>query len=228
MIDVICLTNTLSVGTYELTCRTLFTLRHMDQSHKFNIILMESGNPWDYSNFVDKYIVSTEPFGYNKYINLASKHCVNDWVVIVNNDLLFEKNWFSEIVNVHEKRPDIESFTPKDPILYAKYYDHHFMFEDDEYAESYNVTEFLGGWCIVMTKRVFDLVCPWDEDFDMYYQDNDYAKVIESKGIKHALVRHSIVSHIKSLDMLKIDYSDEVIAKMKDGEQKFIKKWNTK
>jgi GT2 family glycosyltransferase len=102
------------------------------------------------------------------------------------------------------------------------------MFGDDEYAESYNVTEFLGGWCIVMTKRVFDLVCPWDEDFDMYYQDNDYAKVIESKGIKHALVRHSIVSHINSLDMSKIDYSDEVIAKMKDGEQKFIKKWNTK
>jgi GT2 family glycosyltransferase len=187
---------------------------------------MESGDPWDYSEFVDKYIVSTEPFGYNRYINIASEYCTNDWVVIINNDLLFEKGWFTEILKVHAERPDIESFTPKDPILYARYYDHHFMYGDLTYFESYNVTEFLGGWCIVMTKRVFDLVCPWDEDFDMYYQDNDYAKVIESKGIKHALVRHSLVSHLKSLIAVKIHGSE--VDKMQKGEQKYINKWNTK
>jgi GT2 family glycosyltransferase len=77
-----------------------------------------------------------------------------------------------------------------------------------------------------MTKRVFDLICPWDEQFNMYYQDNDYARKIESKGIKHALVRHSIVSHIKSLDVLKLNPDTD--NKMEEGRQKFIKKWNIK
>jgi glycosyltransferase involved in cell wall biosynthesis len=225
MVDVICLTKT-DAETYEMVCRTLFTLRHMDKAHKFNIILVESGETWDYSKYIDSYIISKEPFGYNKYINIASRYCSNDWVVIINNDLLFEKNWFTEIMNVHAERPDIESFTPKDPILYARYYDHHFMYGHDTYYESYKVTEFLGGWCLVMTKRVFDLMCPWDEDFDMYYQDNDYAKVIESKGVKHALVRHSLVSHLKSLNIIKLN--DSAFVKMRQGEQKYLDKWEMK
>jgi GT2 family glycosyltransferase len=36
----------------------------------------------------------------------------------------------------------------------------------------------------------------WDERFVHWYQDNDYAETIKHNGIKHALIRSSIVHHL--------------------------------
>jgi GT2 family glycosyltransferase len=79
------------------------------------------------------------------------------------------------------------------------------------------------GWCIVIKKTALDKIIPFDEQFDMYYQDNDYAKMIESKGIKHALVRHSIVTHLNTASIVKLDKAK--MNKMQTDKIKFENKW---
>jgi len=80
------------------------------------------------------------------------------------------------------------------------------------------------GWCIVIKKTALDKIVPFDEQFDMYYQDNDYAELIKKEGIKHAIVRHSIAVHRGTVRVESL--SDEVKKKNEEDELKFRTKWN--
>ena len=75
------------------------------------------------------------------------------------------------------------------------------------------------GWCYVMKKRVWDSVYPWDEQFNFYFADNDYTEKIKSLGIKHALVRDSIVFHFGSTTVGKEINQD----KFQEDKIKFFK-----
>jgi GT2 family glycosyltransferase len=207
-----------------MTVIALLMLYDSEKDYEFRVFLYETdpSSKHDYSNWVYKTFKDVEPYNCCRLINQAYSEVTSDWVIIANNDLRFERGWFSKIVDVHNKRPDIESFSPKDPLLYSRYYDYHFVTTDDDYVEGYKVTEFMAGWCYVMKKRVWDAIYPWDEQFNFYYADNDYAEKIKSLGIKHALVRDSIVFHFGSQTIAK--QSDS--SKLKEDELKFRKKWN--
>lgn len=224
-VDVICLTNTYDYSMFEVTKRVIKSLHLSEKNIKFNIILLESNknNPYVYTD-VDYYIKPEEDFNYNKYLNIANKYLTSDWVLITNNDVIYQRNWFSKILEIYNKRPDIESFSPKEVLFYSTIYGDHFD-SDDEYWENYKVTEGLLGWSLLMKKRVWDEVYPWDEQFDFFYQDNDYAKIIESKGIKHAIVRDSLTLHIGNLNFFKDVVDHERNTKMKEGYNKFLNKW---
>ena len=225
LVDAIILTNSNTEKAIRSTKRTMYTLRDSEVVHDFNIHLVESGpdNTNNYMGLVANYIKHNEPFNYNRSINHALPYLQGEWVIISNNDVGYEKGWFSEIIKVHEKRPDIQSFSPRDPMLYMKYYDWHFIDSPSDYFESYIVTEAVQGWCIVIKRDAFNQIIPFDETFDMYYQDNDYARTIESKGIKHALVRHSIATHLNTATVTKLDKAK--MDKMQEDKIKFERKW---
>jgi len=145
------------------------------------------------------------------------------WVLISNNDVRYERHWFSEILKVHEIRPDIQSFSPKEPALYAKYFDGHFLGHKNTYFENYLVSEGLMGWSLLIHSDALEKIKPFDEQFDMYYQDNDYAEMLKQHGIKHALAQHSIAIHHGTFE--KVNPSQEQIMKMKEGMNRFIQKW---
>jgi len=221
-VDVVCLAKTSNSKLWGITSTAINMLHDSEKEYKFKVHLVESETmPYSDFNKIANYIKPAEAFNYNRFINMCKSYITNDWIVIMNSDLRFERGWFSKIVEVFNKRPDIESFSPKCPVLYAKYFGDHFVGEGEDYHENYKVTEFLAGWCYVMRKTAFDSVYPWDEQFDLYYQDNDYAEKIKTLGIKHALVRDSIVSHLGS-ETIGIPDTDKV----KEGELKFRKKWN--
>jgi GT2 family glycosyltransferase len=226
-IDVVMLTKSSSEKEVAMTLRTLYSLRDSETDFRFNVHLVESG--FDYYHryirtaVVANYIQPKEKFNYNKFLNLGFEHVKADWVIISNNDVSYEKNWLSEIMAIHKQRPDIHSFSPKDPVLYMTEFDWHFIDSDTLYFENYRVHEALMGWCLVIKKESLDLIRPFDEQFDMYYQDDDYAMMLIKNKIKHALVRHSIVSHLQSITINAL--SEEKIKKMQEGKIKFETKW---
>lgn len=225
-VDVIILTKSSTEKAIRMTKRTILTLKDSEPSFNFKVHLVESGINFKslYDPIITNYIVPNEQFNYNRFLNLALEYCKEDWVIISNNDVGFENRWLTEIFNIHSIRPDIHSFSPKDPVLYMKYFDWHFVDSKDLYFESYNVTEAVMGWCLVVKRESLDKILPFDEQFDMYYQDNDYVEMIKSKGIKHALVRNSIACHYQTINIQKLD--DGKMKKMKEDEIKFRTKWN--
>ncbi len=226
MVDVICLTDTSSLEIYEMTNRTITSIRESEPNYNFNIILLDT-NPnaeYVYTN-TDHYITPYEPFNYNRYLNIAAPYLKNDWVLITNDDVRYEKNWFSEILKVYNSDNTIESFSPKDMLFYSTIYGDHFLGSSDTHWVSYNVTEAVCGWSILMRRRVWDLIGKWDEEFDFYYQDNDYAKTIESLGVKHAIVRNSLTLHIGNLSFFNRKDDEHRDKKMNEGYKKYLKKW---
>ncbi len=226
-VDCIILTSSDDAAKIRMTKRTILTLKDSEPNINFDVYLVESAkstNPQHYESIITKYIQPQESFNYNRFLNIASSHLKNEWVIISNNDVGYERGWLSEIFKIYQERPDIESFSPKDPLLYMKYYDWHFVNSPSNYYECYKVTEAINGWCIVIKKTALDKILPFDEIFDMYYQDNDYAEVIKSKGIKHALVRNSIACHLQTLNVRNMTESQ--IRKFKIDEIKFRTKWN--
>jgi GT2 family glycosyltransferase len=225
-VDVIILTKSMGQHSITMTKRTMLSMQQAESNYKFHFHLVESGMniKSQYAQIVDNYIVTRGDFNYNKSINNALKYVKHDWVIISNNDVGYEKNWFTEIMDVHKLRPDIESFSPKEPMLYLSYFDWHFIDGDDKYFESYKVSEALMGWSLVIKKTALDKIIPFDEQFDMYYQDNDYAMMLQKNNIKHALVRHSIACHLATLKNYKNNDTDKQ-KKMDEDFLKFTKKW---
>lgn len=225
-IDVIMLTKSVSYHSIWMTKRTIIWMQKADKDYKFHFHLVESGinAKSQYQSIVDNYIVVKEDFNYNRFINHTLPYLKHNWVVISNNDVGYEKNWFTEIMDVYNMRPDIESFSPKDPLFYMKYYEWHFMDGDAKYFESYNVSEALMGWSLVIKKTALDKIIPFDEDFDMYYQDNDYSMMLQKHGIKHALVRDSIAAHLSTL-YIPQEINPQKKLKMGQDYIKYLKKW---
>ena len=222
-IDVVMLTK--SGDDFSICERTIRSLHDSEQDYKFNIILIDSGNPGKYRYAVDKHIVLDEQFNYNKFLNIGFKHTSADWVLISNDDVGYEIGWLSEIMKVYNERPDIESFSPKDPMLYMIYFPWNFIGTKSIYHENYRVSEALMGWSILVRKTALDKITPFDENFDMYYQDNDYGEMLKLNGIKHALVRNSIAVHRGTMRVKDVP-SDSKVNKIEEDELKFRTKWN--
>jgi GT2 family glycosyltransferase len=104
-----------------------------------------------------------------------------------------------------------------------KYFSNHFIGGKDLYYESYKVSEAVMGWCLVIKRESLNKLLPFDEIFDMYYQDNDYAENLKKHGIRHALARHSIACHLSTLNIGK--YNENKKSKIQEDEIKFRSKW---
>ena len=225
-IDVIILTKSMCNESITSTKRTMITMQQAEKDFKFHFHLVESGIniKSQYAPIIDNYIVIREDFNYNRFLNFALPYLKYDWVVISNNDVGYEKNWLTEIMAIYEKRKDIQSFSPKDPMLYMKYFDWHFIESKDDYFESYKVSEAIMGWSLIIKKTALDKITPFDEQFDMYYQDNDYEMMLKKHGIKHALAKNSIACHLGTLRVGE-KCSNEKKIKMDEDYLKFTQKW---
>lgn len=220
IVDVVILTdNTDQVMTYE----TIRSLHDSEVDHQFNVIVVSSNEMRGYSNAAVNMFIDYK-FNYNMFLNYGVAKCKAEWVLISNDDVKYERRWFSNILKVYEQRPDIQSFSPKDPMLYLKYFNSHFAGHQDDYYESYIVSEAFMGWSFVMRKEALDKIRPFDETFDMYYQDNDIVETMKLHGIKHALVRDSIASHLNTL-YIDRPMSMEKLMKLPIDHKKFKDKW---
>ena len=132
-IDVIILTDSSDVA---LTQRTIDTLHDSEIDFRFRVQLVDSGTQ-DPNRYVriHNYIHPESSFNYNKFLNIAFTYCLTEWVVISNDDVAYERWWFSEMMKVHDYREDIEAFSPKDPLLYARWFPNHFVGTDSKYHE---------------------------------------------------------------------------------------------
>jgi GT2 family glycosyltransferase len=217
----------------------------------FELILIESNSNYLKQGFfygkAVKVITPNEDFNFHRFLNIGINQATGDFIALCNNDLIFYRNWFSEILRIRDANPTIRSFSPYDetsnkipkPII-----------ESRRFCEGLEIQKHLTGWCIVIEAKALELIGELDERFNFYYADNDYAMTLRKYNIRHALVCKSIVLHLggqvrKAIrekhkngeDYLTLnkDIPNYVIAgnmfwilddeKMIDGVIKFHKKW---
>jgi len=218
MIDAIILTDSRDP---KMTQRTIHSVK---MAGDVSVILVCKREDYIIYEGVDTYVVIKEAFNYNRFVNKALEHVKNDWVLISNDDVNYHPDWFKAMMNVHEEHPEIESFSPRDTVLHKIWFPHLFP-NMETFQEGYKVTELLQGWCIVIKRTALKKIMPLDEQFDMYYQDNDFAECLKQKGIKHALVKNAKADH-QQTHTIGLPYSEEKIKKSAEDEKKFRTKWN--
>jgi len=226
-IDVICLTNTNNKEFYELTKRTIDTLLLTNGDYRFNIKLIESNNNstfiYDYPN-VD-YIKINQDFHYNRFLNIGLKYCTNEWVLIINNDLVFTPEWLDNIMVEHHSDPEIKSFSSFEPNFVMNVRPD--MYHKGNVFFGYQPTVQLMGWCILVRREVFNIIGEFDERFNFWCQDDDYGLTLKKYNIKHALIKNSVVYHATSQSHTLIKKED-LYFKTSLMEKELEKKWGIK
>lgn len=204
-IDIIILSYAKTEKLQQTTAQCIETLLDSEDSKliQFEILVIESNKnlkPYQYPQ--TKTIYPETSFGYNKYMNIGIKATNNEYVCLCNNDLVFHKNWASEILKAMDDDQSLLSASP-----YCLTF--HKSAGFDEYGpplEGYFGV--LGGWCIFAKRKVFDIMGLLDEKLVFWYCDADYAQMLIQNGIKNYLIPASKVTHLGSESLKILDYKE--------------------
>lgn len=253
-LSAIFLSNTINESIFEMTKNCIQTMidAEKDNSHLiFELILVESNGNYSEQGFTYneeiRVITPNEEFNFHRFLNFGIDQATGDYIALCNNDLIFYKNWFSEILKVTLTNPRIRSFSPYDETSNKIPKN---IIESRSYCEGLEIQKQLTGWCLIIEAKALRLIGKLDETFNFYYADNDYAMTLRKFNISHALVCKSKVLHLggkvsKEIGILepngitnsisKKDIPKYVTAgnmfwilqdkKMVDGVIKFHKKW---
>ncbi|RZJ66078.1 MAG: glycosyltransferase [Flavobacterium sp.] len=190
-LSAVILAKTDSDANFNMTLECIDTLLASEPGAE--IIVVESNKKIGETNFrYPESVIFTMPdddFNFHKFLNVGIKKSKGEYVALLNNDLIFDKDWFAEILKVAQKRPDIKSFSPAAD-RYKTY--------DTDFEVGYKVRTHVNGWCLVAKREVFSKIGMLDETFDFNYADNDYAMTLKKHNIPHAVAYRSKVTHLEN------------------------------
>ena len=186
--------NDLLLKETHLGLKTLF-VSEKPEIVRFHAIVIESNPEVSYDNVeTNGHTVKTiypedKEFGYHKYLNIGVRAGQSTYVVLCNSDLRYGPGWASAILAVMQHEPDILSASPWCPLAHGK------NRPKTAYTQGYLVRKEMAGWCIFQQRKVYDHIGELDERFKFWYCDNDYAKELQVRGLRHCLVTQSTVTH---------------------------------
>lgn len=231
IVDTIILSNTVSEEHFKLLSDTVSSLHNSEEKIKFNVIVVES-NKKIHEHLKERikqinceFVIPKQKFNYNLFFNIGLRRCKSEYVLFSNSDVIYSKNWFSEIRNQFIKDPELSCACPTD----RRWHRHDVsIFPDNQdayygYRTSYEFT----GWCFVVKRQIFDIIGSFDERFEFYYQDNDFINVLEQYNLKNALVIKSEIHHLLSKSHNTIKAEDIKLCSMQYQHEIYQQKWNT-
>ena len=225
-IDIIILSYAKTVELKQITLNCLKSLAASENPDEilFNTLVIESNKemqPYQYPG--TKTIYPEVAFGYNKYMNIGINATNNFFLCLCNNDLIFHQGWATEILKAFGQFPILSSANPYSEGMHydARLKDMDNVIRNDE---NLHINGILTGWCIFVKRSVFQKIGQLDERFTFWYADNDYNLTLRKFGLKHALVKSSLVTHLfcQSHDLL-MDKKEELTTGQKIV---FDKKWH--
>lgn len=199
-LSVIILSYAIDNDVYEVNCRCLDSLRASEewQNGELEIVLIESNkkNPYTYGSDV-KVVIPNEKFNFHRFLNIGVNKSDGEFVALCNNDIVFEKNWWSAIMKVKKTNPKFMCFSPLDrsyPMMSEEV-----MPSSKKYYIGWENKKHFAAWCFVWEKKVFDIVGKFDETFDFYSADDDELMTLRKYAISNVLVTASEVKHISQV-----------------------------
>jgi GT2 family glycosyltransferase len=197
LIDIIILSYAKTDVLKKLTEQTIATCIQSEKKSeiKFNIVVIESHKtlkPFQFKN--TKTIYPNIKFGFHRYLNIGVKNTASDYVCFCNNDLIFHKNWASEILNAMRTDDKLISANT----LCPKFHEDKLANYESDISYGYQNGIFFTGWCFFLKRSVFETIGLFDEKFEFWFSDDDFRLTLEKFNVKNALIRKSRVTHLRS------------------------------
>lgn len=159
--------------------------------------------------------------------NIGIKYALKqnaDFILLLNNDTIIDKNLIKELLKIFESKEKIGIVAPK--IYFAKGFEFHKdRYKKEElgkiiwYAggkmdfqniigyhrgvdkidkgqyDKIEETDFASGCCMLIRKEVFEKIGLLDERYFLYYEDNDFSQRVKKGGYKIMYTQKAIIWH---------------------------------
>jgi GT2 family glycosyltransferase len=150
--------------------------------------------------------------GNNVGINYALEELNPDYVLLLNNDTVVDKNFLNEMVKTAESKPEI-GFVGAKILFYDRKdiiqeagggnvdYRHAGVEEigfnevDDGSLDTYIEPDFIGGACMLVKTEVIKKIGGLDESYFMYWEDVDWCTTGLENGYKLAYQYRAVLWH---------------------------------
>jgi len=225
-VDIIILSYAKTKELKEITQQAIVTCLSSEnpENISFNILVIESDRsipPYQFERTTTIY--PEVSFGFNKFLNIGILQTSAKYLCLCNNDLIFHKNWASEILEEFARYPNLLSANP-----YCDRFDYDRRIVDHANVvfkkDNMSINGVLTGWCIFVERTVLNQIGPLDERFEFWYADNDYDLTLQKHKIEHALIKSSKVTHLACQSHSTLG---KKLDEMTIGQRKiFDKKWN--
>ena len=197
VLSVIILSNTLDDEIYDMNCKCIESLIVSEDWNKneLRILLIESNktNQYKYNEQIEV-IVPQEKFNFNRFLNIGVEQSNSEFIALCNNDIIFRKGWFTEILKIKKQHFNFMCFSPIDRDYTTMSYE---LFpEDNAYYTGWKNKYHFAAWCIVLDRRIFTTIGKLDERFDFYYADDDFLMTLRKYSLDNVLVVNSHVKHL--------------------------------
>ena len=172
---------------------------------EIKIIVVENSNDSHFKEKLEKIyknvtcILSTQNIGMGGGNNIGIKLVKTDYVLILNPDVVLEKNTIDELINASQK---ISNFAILAPILSSLNYPNYKLDNDKEII---NITNSLfkvksvDGFAMLFNKKKLDIIIKknyFDESFFMYLENDDLCKRIRDINEDIFIVTTSKIKHL--------------------------------
>lgn len=204
LVDVIFLSDAKTTKLQGMTQNAIRTCVAGANSLPVNVIVMEQAPGLRYAHA--ETLPAHAEFNYNLFANAAASKGSAEWIMVANNDLVFDDGWLHQLLAVNHP-----VMSPKSP-------------EDIRQAHITVPTEgeqtavHFSGWCFMIRRELWNKIGGFDEDFSFWCADDSVIQQVLAEGVKPMLVPDSIVHHLGSVTLktLKKAQTDEMTWKMAD------------
>lgn len=221
-IDIIILSNTADIQYYNTLKKCIDSIK-ANTDIETRIILVESNKKLRGKDLLLPIdiicIPDDEEFNYNKFLNYGLKCCTNSNICISNNDVIYNSDTLNGLVGY------LKSYDSVSPWDINSTYRFH---AQKGIYEGYSTRSHVTGWCIVTTRETINKIGgEFDERFSFWFQDDDYAMLLQEKGLSHALIGDYEVFH--NIGQSHNLFNDEDRVKQTHGLAKvFEEKWKNR
>lgn len=203
-LSVIILSYAIDDEIYQMNCRAIETLFSSEpwSDGEPEVLLIESNKEarCEYDKRV-RVMMPEEKFGFHRFFNIGLDNTSGEFVAFCNNDIVFEKGWWSAIQKVKAQHPNFICFSPVDR-------GYSMMAEEiakgNEYEIGWTNKRHFAAWCFVWERKVFKTIGRFDETFDFYSADDDELQTLHYWAIPNVLVTGSEVKHLSQVVTKKV------------------------
>jgi glycosyltransferase involved in cell wall biosynthesis len=203
-LSVIILSYAIDEEIYQMNCRAIDSLYASEiwNDDEPEVLLMESNRAarYEYDSRV-RVMMPEEKFGFHSFFNIGLDNTSGEFVAFCNNDIVFEKGWWSAIMKVKVEHPKFMCFSPEDssyPMMAEE------IARGKDYVIGWENKRHFAAWCFVWERKVFKTIGRFDETFDFYSADDDELQTLHYWAIPNVLVTGSEVKHLSQVVTKKV------------------------
>ena len=209
----------------ELLKQCINSIHEFTDYRNYEIIVVDNGSSQENKEKIEAYLETVNAlyvydsftFNFSKMCNLGAEKSHGEYLLFLNDDVeVFRRDWLSRMVG-QAMQKDIGAvgaklFYPETTVIqHAGVVNgrnnpaHHFLLLDDgvPYGAGYNWIDFdciaVTGACLLVSKKIFDQVGGFDENFSVAHNDVDFCFKIHEAGYYNVIRNDAIAYHHESL-----------------------------